>query len=125
MRSTRIVLLLVFWLPFVFATYMALTTVEHLEVAHTHDKYVHFLTFGYLTGAFALAYARWTTWLRTAGLMLAYASMIEVLQVLIPGRSCSLLDLMADGIGISTALIGLHVIHKVIARFQQQANTPS
>jgi len=125
MRLTRILLSLGFWLPFAFATYMALTTVDHLEVAQTHDKYMHLLAFGYLTGALGLVYAQCTTWLRTAVLMLAYGGMIEVLQAFIPGRSCSLLDWFVDGVGIATALIGLHVIRKVRVQCRQEANTTS
>jgi len=123
MRCIRIVLPWAFWIPFGFASYMALTPAVHLEISQTHDKITHFLAFGYLTGAFAVAYAQWSTWLRTAGIMLAYAAFIEVVQAFIPNRQCSLLDFMADGLAIFLALSGLYVIHKVMGLLKPGVKT--
>jgi VanZ family protein len=123
MRLIRIGLLLAFWLPFGFATYMAWTPIDYLGTAHINDKVVHLLTFGYLTGAFAAAYTRWTTWPRTTGIMFAYAGLIEVVQAFIPHRSCSWLDMVADGIGIFLALSGLYAIKRVAGPLQQEVDT--
>ncbi len=122
MRWLRMLLSLAFWVPFGFTTYMALTPIAHLDTPHTNDKVMHFLAFGYLTGAFALAYTRWTTWQRTAAIMLAYAVFIEVIQAFIPNRQCSLLDIVADGIAILLALSGLYAIHKVAGFLKPEAD---
>ncbi len=111
-----------FWIPFGFSCYMAWTPVDHPEISHANDKFMHILAFGYLTGAFAVAFAHWTTWLRTAGIMLAYAVLIEVVQAFIPNRSCSLLDVVADGIAISLALSGLYAINKVVGLLRREVD---
>jgi VanZ family protein len=119
MKVIRIGLPLMFWMPLVFATYMAWTPRVHLDMAGNHDKYMHLLGFGYLTGAFSMVYSRQTTWLRTAGIMIAYGGVIEIVQAFLSYRSCSLLDMVADGIGISLALSGMYAIHKVAGLFKQ------
>ncbi len=113
MRMIRAVLPLAFWLPLCFVTYMALTPLQHAAIPRTNDKVMHLLAFGYLTGAFAVAYTRWTTWQRTAGIMLAYGVLIEGVQAFIPNRYCSWRDIVADSIGIALALMGLYVIKKI------------
>ncbi len=113
MSMARAFLPLAFWVPFCFATYMALTPLNHPAVPRANDKIMHLLAFGYLTGAFAVAYTYWTTWQRTAGIMLAYGMLIEVVQVFIPNRYCSGLDIVADSTGIALALAGLYVMKKV------------
>jgi hypothetical protein len=123
MKFIRLGLPLVFWIPFGFATYMAWAPLGQFDMPRNHDKLMHVLAFGYLTGAFAVVYSRWTTWLRTAGTMLAYAGLIEVVQAFIPYRSCSWLDMMADGIGICLALSGLHALNKVGGWHKQRADT--
>jgi VanZ family protein len=123
MRYIRMVLPWAFWIPFGFASYMAWTPAVHLEISQTHDKITHFLAFGYLTGAFAVAYSPWTTWPRTAGIMLAYAALIEVVQAFIPSRQCSWLDFVTDGLAIFLALSGLSVIHKVIGLLKPGVKT--
>ncbi|WP_143302314.1 VanZ family protein [Candidatus Entotheonella palauensis] len=122
MRWRRIVLAWGFWLPFGFTSYMAWTPVAHPEISQANDKFMHILAFGYLAGAFSIAYAHWTTWPRTAALMLAYAALIEVVQGLIPNRESSLLDFVADGIAIGLALSGLYVIHQVAGRLKQKTD---
>ncbi|ETW98418.1 MAG: hypothetical protein ETSY2_42850 [Candidatus Entotheonella gemina] len=112
-----------FWLPFGFATYMAWTPIDHADISQANDKFMHVLAFGYLTGAFSIAYRHWTTWLRTAGLLFAYAVLIEVVQAFIPNRECSWLDLVADGIAILMALSGLYAINKVAGLFAQKVDT--
>jgi VanZ family protein len=83
---------------------------------------MHLLVFGYLTGAFSIVYSRQTTWLRTAGIMIAYGGVIEIVQAFLSYRSCSLLDIMADGIGISLALSGMYAINKVAGLFKQSVH---
>jgi VanZ family protein len=122
MKVIRIGLPLMFWIPLVFATYMAWTPRVHLDMASNHDKCTHLLAFGYLTGAFSMVYFRWTTWRRTAGIMIAYGGLIEVVQALLPYRSCSWLDLMADSVGISLALSGMYVINKAAGLLKQRVH---
>jgi VanZ family protein len=123
MRLIRILLPWAFWIPFGVATYMAWTPGEHLKNSLPNDKFMHLVAFGYLTGAFAVACAPWATWARTIGIMLAYAILIEVVQAFIPTRSFSLLDMVADGMGIVLALSGLYAIRKAVGWLRQDIHT--
>lgn len=114
MNMLRAWLPLAFWAPLCFVTYMALTPLTHPAIPRTNDKIMHLLAFGYLTGAFAVAYAHWTTWQRTGGIMLAYGVLIEVVQAFIPNRYCSWLDIVADSTGIALALAGLYMIKGIL-----------
>ncbi len=125
MRWWRLLLPWAFWLPFGFASYMAWTPLEHPEIPQSNDKFMHVLAFGYLTGVFSIAYAHWTTCQRTAGIMLAYAVLIEVVQAFIPNRSCSLLDVVADGMAIALALSGLYLLGKVSDWWRRGRKAPS
>ncbi len=113
MRMARALMSLAFWVPFCFTTYMAFTPLSHPAVPQTNDKLMHLLAFGYLTGAFDVVYARWTTWQRTGGLLLAYGVLIEGVQAFIPNRYSSWLDIVADSTGIALALAGLYVVKQV------------
>jgi len=122
MRVPRMALVLAFWLPFTMTTYLAWSPLEQLDVPSTNDKFTHLLAFGYLTGAFMLAYRRWSTWQRTAVVMFAYGVLIEVVQAFLPYRSFDLRDLLADGVGIVVALSGLSAINKVFGRPRRDVN---
>jgi len=124
MNVIRIALVLAFWIPFGITAYMAFATLEQIDMPSTNDKAMHLLAFGYLTGAFALAYSRWSSWRRTAALMFAYAALIEAVQAFIPYRSFSVFDLAAGGLGIALALSGLALINKAIERLKRRVKTP-
>lgn len=119
MKVVRIVLPWAFWIPLCFATYMAWTPMVPLDSSLPNDKVTHLMAFGYLTGAFAVAYTPWATWPRTAGIMLAYAGLIEVVQAFIPNRSCSLYDLLVDAFGIGLALSGLYALNRMARLLKQ------
>lgn len=73
------------------------------------DKLNHLIAFVELT---ILARLGWPAQSRLrAGLaILAFGLLIELIQATLAWRSCSVADLLADGLGI---LVGLAVIHKV------------
>ena len=119
MKVIRIALVMAFWIPFGITTYMAFAPPEQIHTPPANDKVMHLLAFGYLTGAFALAYSRSSTWRRTAALMFAYAALIEGVQALIPYRSFSLFDLAAGSLGIALALGGLALINRAIKRLRR------
>ena len=119
MSVIRIALALAFWIPFGITTYMAFAPPDQIDMPPTNDKAMHLLAFGYLTGAFVLAYRRWSSWRRTAALMFAYAAFIEAVQAFIPYRSFSLFDLAAGGLGIALALGGLALINQALERLKR------
>lgn len=124
MSAVRILLPWAFWIPFCGVTYFAWTPADPLENPLPYDKFMHLMAFGYLAVAFAVAYTPWATWPRTTGIMLAYGVLIEVVQAFIPTRSCSWLDIVADGIGILLAWIGLYAMSKVVGLLRRETDTP-
>jgi len=80
-------------------SWLALTPKDQLPPIHLWDKASHVLAFATLA---TLAGRSWpTVKLRQLGIpLLAYGFLIEMLQLWIPGREFSWLDLLADALGI-------------------------
>lgn len=68
------------------------------------DKWMHGLTFAFLTIWFSGQYARRSYWRLAAG-MLAFGALIEVCQRMLTYRSAEALDLLADMAGIVIGLV--------------------
>lgn len=67
------------------------------------DKWLHGVTFAFLTVWFSGQYARRAYWRLAVG-MLAFGGLIEICQQMLAYRSAEILDLLADGIGIAAGL---------------------
>lgn len=68
------------------------------------DKFLHFLTFTFLTGWFSGQYGRPSYWRVVLG-MAAFGAFIELIQGMVSYRTSDWLDLYADGIGIVAGII--------------------
>lgn len=79
--------------------YLATTTREIEVVARSWDKLNHFAAFAVLYLLLTLAFGDMKTRSRVL-LLMAFAVQIEIVQHFIPDRDFSLLDIVADGIGI-------------------------
>lgn len=68
------------------------------------DKLFHFSGFFVLAGMLALGWQRLSCvqWFTS---LLLYAALTEVLQHFIPGRNFSVMDWLADGLGITAGLL--------------------
>ena len=77
------------------------------------DKLIHFLGF-FMLGSLAV-FSWWRLSMgRLAAILIAYAALTEILQHFIPGRSFSLLDWLADALGILAALgLGTYITRRV------------
>lgn len=67
------------------------------------DKWLHGLTFAFLTVWFSGQYARRAYWRLAVG-MLAFGGLIEICQQMLAYRSAEALDLLADTIGVGAGL---------------------
>lgn len=79
--------------------YLATTTREIELVAHSWDKLNHLAAFAVLYILLSAAFGLLKIWTRVI-LLMVFAVQIEIVQHFIPGRDFSLLDIVADGIGI-------------------------
>lgn len=81
-----------------------LREMRHPGIGHT-DKWLHAITFMFLTIWFAGQYSRRSYWRIAAGL-LAFGGFIEICQrTLTTWRSAETMDLAADAIGIAAGLL--------------------
>lgn len=98
-------------------SYLALTPVPPKEMDTGWDKANHFLAFASLafSGCWSVSTAR-LRWLFLPLLLVAYGGAIELIQMLVPGRSSEWADLLADSIGISIGLAFAWLVLKALRR---------
>lgn len=99
-----------FWFSVALTSYLSLMPQEYLpEGVDIWDKLSHAVAFGVIALSAALGWPH-KGFLRSLAMpLLGFGMLIEVMQLLIPGREFSLLDILADGVGIllAGAVIGL------------------
>ena len=105
---------------FVYVSWEALRPDPGGSAIEQLDKLLHFVAFATLavSSALALQPGRRSNW-AIAALLLLYGALIEIVQIYVPGRDASWLDLMADAAGIAaglavvTLLRRLHLLHRL------------
>lgn len=102
-RRLEPLLRIAFGALFLLVSWLALTP-QPPTLSSGNDKSDHLLAFLTLTLLLCRGWSRHLGWRSALMLMLAYGAAIELLQLQIPGRDGSLLDLGADLIGILLAL---------------------
>jgi len=80
-------------------SWLALSPPDRLPPIHFWDKLSHTIAFGALALLSAHGWPRVPTPI-LAAILLTYGATIEVLQIMVPGRHFSWLDLLADGVGL-------------------------
>ena len=105
MKRDRVFKILLF-ICLISIEYLATTTYEIKVVVYSWDKLNHFIAFFVLYILMTLAYRNMTIFFAIL-LLLLFAIQIEVVQYFIPHREFSLLDIVADFIGIVLGLFFL------------------
>ena len=85
------------------------------------DKLFHFSGFFVLAAMLALGWQR-ISWMQWFTSLLLYAALTEVLQHFIPGRSFSIMDWLADGLGIVAGLLLSYLLLRVWPTLTGYAN---
>ncbi len=94
---------------FVLLSWQLLTPVTIVS-AGSWDKLIHFAGF-FVLGGLAILAGRNIPASRLILTLIAYAALTEILQHFIPGRSFSVLDWVADSLGVLVAVLsGLYVL---------------
>ena len=102
-----------FFITFCVIEYLALTP-QHIEIVEGFwDKQNHFIAFFVLYLLLSFAYQNLSV-IKKFGLLLLMGFQIEAMQYFIPGRFFSLMDIVADSIGI---LIGFGVYQYGLKRY--------
>ncbi|MFQ5658919.1 MAG: VanZ family protein [Gammaproteobacteria bacterium] len=88
-------------LALIVVTWLATTPIEYPPVESINDKAAHILAFCVLAllGDFSFPDGHYD--LSKIAPLLGYGLLIEIIQYFLPYRTCSFLDLVADGIGIA------------------------
>ena len=84
--------------------YLATTTLEIKPIQNSWDKANHFIAFLTLYVTLSLGYLKLEVF-KKALILLAFGIQIEVVQYFLPNREFSLLDVLADGVGIVMGII--------------------
>ena len=101
MPSATVVYRLVLLLALLVITYLAVVPAPLPESINVSDKLLHAMAFCVLLW---LADSSWPDSgvnLAKVTLIFGYGAMIEIIQSYLPYRDCSLLDLLADGVGMA------------------------
>jgi len=94
-----------FFISIIVVEFLATTTTVHIEIIENiWDKANHFAAFFVLYILLSLAYTKFGLKLKVL-LLLAYGLHIEIFQSFIDGRYFSLLDVVADAIGIALGVL--------------------
>jgi len=94
-------------------TYLAMTRQEYPLVKDISDKASHIVAFYVLALLVDFSFPQKTFGLSKITGLLSYGLLIEVVQSFLPGRTPSLLDLLADGVGIASYKLSLPVLRLV------------
>ncbi|SFV75847.1 hypothetical protein MNB_SM-3-316 [hydrothermal vent metagenome] len=92
--------------------YLATTTLQIKPLEHSWDKANHFIAFFTLYILLSLAFKQLTTKIKII-LLLLYGIQIEIVQSFIPNREFSLLDVVADSIGIIIGILIFQMVTKI------------
>lgn len=103
---------LMFFVCLVSIEYLATTTREIEMVSAMWDKSNHFIAFFVLYILLSLAYKNMKLYIKIV-LLLVFALQIEIVQHFIEGRFFSLMDVVADAIGITIGIIVLNYLQRV------------
>jgi len=98
------------YINFIVIEYLALTP-QHIEVLDgLWDKQNHFMAFFVLYILLSFSYKYFST-LKKIGILLLVGLQIEIAQYFIPGRFFSLMDIVADSIGIVMGILVLKMMY--------------
>lgn len=93
-----------FWLSILVISWLVVAPQEELPPVRLWDKAAHTLAFAALMLLCAIAYRQRFSLARIAIMLFIFGVGIEIIQYLIPYREFSLLDMLANSLGILVAL---------------------
>jgi len=96
--------------------YLALTPAQIKLIENSWDKANHFIAFAALYVTLHFGFSGLNLGAKVA-ILLAYGIQIEVAQSFVPNRYFSLLDVVADGIGIVFGILLIRILERILDRF--------
>jgi len=108
-----------FWLFFIFCSYLSLTPAPPAIVQTFSDKLLH--TTGYLALYLSCSLAYPFATKRKILSLLGYSVLIEIMQHFIPHRGFSLLDILANALGLALGLILVRLVQAQITAIHKKS----
>ena len=105
-----------FFVFFIAIEYLALTPAQIKLIENSWDKANHFFAFSALYLTLHFGFSRLNLGTKVA-ILLAYGIQIEIAQSFVPNRYFSLLDVVADGIGIVFGILLVKILNGFKTRF--------
>jgi VanZ family protein len=102
-------------------TWLGVARTDSMVIASYNDLFMHFAGYIILMNSCLLAYGARPRKAVMFGLLLLYSFMIEVIQYFLPYREFSLLDLLANSLGLITGQILGLTAARLLERFNMQA----
>jgi len=96
--------IIAFYICIVAIEYLATTSIEIKPIQNSWDKANHFIAFFTLYVTLSLGYPKLELFKKVM-ILLAFGIQIECVQYFLPNREFSLLDVVADGVGIVFGII--------------------
>lgn len=103
----------IFWLLWLAATAVMLLPANDLPTVNIWDKAEHATTFAVLMAAAWFAYQHRFAVKKLAVWLVCYGITIECIQHFVPTRSFSVLDMVADSVGVLLILFLVRALEKV------------
>ncbi len=97
--------------------YLALTPAQIKLIENSWDKANHFIAFAALYVTLHFGFSRLNLGAKVA-ILLAYGIQIEIMQSFVPNRYFSLLDVVADGIGIVFGVLLARILGLTLDRLR-------
>jgi VanZ family protein len=104
---------IIFLISIVAIEYLATTSLEIKPLENSWDKANHFIAFFTLYVTLSLGYPKLEV-VKKVALLLAFGLQIEIVQYFLPNREFSLLDVVADGVGIVLGIVAIKVLWYVM-----------
>ena len=78
------------------------------------DKLVHFLVYAALAVFGGFAFSAGRTGVTVGVLLITYGCMLEIAQIYVPGRSGTVADAIADGLGVLSGMFIVRILRTIL-----------
>src|SRR5581483_6592617 len=101
------------WICVIAIAILSLTPREHLYRTSLGGHFVHVIAYAGCAWLCLVTCGRRRTEITIAGLLVAYAGVLEILQLWVPGRHSGLDDLAASATGVAAGFLAEYIVRRL------------
>ena len=116
---TRSILKVSFAIGVLAVTWLSLTPKAALPSIEVSDKLVHLVAYAALGLSGGLGFSRPRSWLLIGAGLITLGCLLEVAQLVVSGRSASIADAFANGIGVVVGLVAAWAGNPHLSRYER------